>query len=169
MSKPLIDGINRVDKAVYTVEKWVAAVGMASLVILVAIQVVCRYIFKVPTPWTEELARYAFLWTTYVGCAMCFAKKKHVVIDLIDEVGKKTSNPAKFRFYLEKVTMIVSIAFLGYFLYRFFTGYFLRIARMGRTSTAVNLPMVIPYSSVLAGCALMIWHAIVILVQPYQE
>ncbi len=169
MSKPFIDGINRADKVVYTVEKCLAAIGMALLVILVAIQVVCRYVFKVPTPWTEELARYAFLWTTYLGCAMCFSKKKHVVIDLIDEAGKKTSNPAKFRFWLEKATMIVSIAFLAYFLFRFTTGYFVRIAKMGRTSTAVNLPMVIPYSSVIAGCALMIWHAIVILVQPYKE
>lgn len=169
MSKPFVNAVNRVDKVVYTAEKWLAGLGMFALVALVAIQVVCRYIFKIATPWTEELARYAFLWTTYLGCAMCFSKKKHVVIDLIDEVGKKSRNPGKFKFWLEKVTMIVSIAFLVFFLNKYITGYFARIARMGRTSTAVNLPMVIPYFSVIAGCALMVWHAFVILIQPYKE
>lgn len=169
MSKPFVNAVNRVDKVVYTAEKWLAGLGMFALVALVAIQVVCRYIFKIATPWTEELARYAFLWTTYLGCAMCFSKKKHVVIDLIDEVGKKSRNPGKFKFWLEKVTMIVSIAFLVFFLSKYISGYFVRIARMGRTSTAVNLPMVIPYFSVIAGCALMVWHAFVILIQPYKE
>lgn len=168
MSSPFIRGINRVDEVIYTVEKWLAAIGMASLVILVAIQVVCRYIFKIATPWTEELARYDFLWTTYLGCAMCFKKKKHVVIDLIDEVGKKQKDPKKFSYYVEKVTMIVSLGFLIFFLNKYVTGYFMRVAKMGRTSTSVGLPMVIPYASVIAGCGLMIWHALVILIQPYQ-
>lgn len=166
MSKPFVEGVNRVDKVVYSVEKFLAMVGMISLVVLVTIQVVARYVLQVATPWTEELARYAFLWTTYLGSAMCFSKKKHVVIDLIDEVGRKSKEPGKFKFYLEKATMVVSILFLVYFTYKYGTGYFARIAKMGRTSTAVNLPMVIPYSSVLGGCLLMVWHAFVILVQP---
>jgi len=169
MNKSLVSAINRVDHCVYTAEKWLAGLGMFALVALVTIQVVCRYVFKIATPWTEELARYAFLWTTYLGCGMCFSKKKHVVIDLIDEVGKKSGNPKRFKFIIEKLTMIVSMVFLIYFLYMFITGYFVKIARMGRTSTAVNLPMVIPYASVIAGCGLMVWHAFVILVQPYKD
>ncbi len=169
MDKPFIKVINKIDYGIYTVEKWLAALGMFSLVSLVAIQVICRYILKVATPWTEELARYVFLWTTYIGCAMCFSKKKHVVIDLIDEFGKKSKDPSKFKFYVEKITMLVSIGFLVFFLSKYIPGYFMKIAKMGRTSTSVGLPMVIPYSSVIAGCALMTWHALVILIQPYKE
>lgn len=169
MTSPFIRVVNRVDDVIYTIEKWVAAFGMAALVILVATQVVCRYVFKIATPWTEELARYDFLWTTYIGCAMCFRKKKHVVIDLIDEVGKKQKDPKKFSYYIEKVTMIVSLFFLIFFLSKYIPGYFVKVAKMGRTSMSVGLPMVIPYFSVIAGCGLMIWHALVILIQPYQK
>lgn len=164
-----VKNVNRVNSVIYAIEKYLAMAGMISLVALVTIQVIARYVLQVATPWTEELARYAFLWTTYLGCAMCFSKKKHVIIDLIDEVGKKTQDPKKFAYYLEKLTMIVSMIFLAYFLYKFVGGYFVKIAKMGRTSTAVNLPMVIPYSSVIAGCALMFWHAFVILIQPMPE
>ena len=169
MNNSFVKSVNRVNGVVYAIEKYLAMAGMISLVLLVSIQVVARYLLQVATPWTEELARYAFLWTTYLGCAMCFARKKHVIIDLIDEVGKRSREPKKFAYYLEKLTMIVSMLFLAYFLYKFVTGYFVRIAKMGRTSTAVNLPMVIPYSSVIAGCGLMLWHAFVILIQPMPE
>lgn len=168
MRHQFVDGVNRVNKVLYAVEKYAAMLGLIVLVALVAIQVFARYVLHASTPWTEELARYVFLWTTYIGCAMCFAKKKHVVIDLIDEIGKKTKNPKKLAFYVEKATMVASIAFLCIFLWHFW-GYFEKIARMGRTSTAINLPMVIPYASVLTGSVLMVWHALVILIQPYKE
>lgn len=161
-----VNGVNRANKVVYTVEKILAMIGMIALVALVTIQVVARYVFHVSTPWSEELARYVFLWTTYIGCGMCFSKKKHVVIDLIDELGKKMKNPKKFAFYVEKATMVASLVFLVIFGSQYLTVYYMKIARMGRTSTAINLPMVIPYASVLAGSLLMIWHAFVILIQP---
>ena len=168
MMKKLVQTVNKIDKAVYTVEKYVAMFGLLALVALVTIQVVARYVFKVSTPWSEELARYAFLWTTYVGCGMAYSKKKHVVIDLMEEVGKKSANPRRFSFYLEKLTMIAGAVFLCIFLTQYM-GYFMKMAKMGRTSTAVNLPMVIPYASVIAGCVLMLWHSFVIFIQPYEQ
>jgi TRAP-type C4-dicarboxylate transport system permease small subunit len=163
-----IKRLNKIDGGIYAVEKYLAMVGLYSLILLITIQVVARYILKASTPWSEELARYVFIWTSYLGCGMCFAKKKHININLIDEIVSKYENASMILFYVEKLTMVASIAFLGFFLTKYWT-YFLRIASLGRTSTACNLPMVIPYFSVLAGCALMMWHAFVILLQSYQD
>ena len=168
MNKSLVKSINIINNGVYTVEKTVAMIGLFSLVALISIQVVARYFLKTSTPWSEELARYVFIWTSYVGCGMCFAKKKHIVIDLIDEVANKTKKPRQILFVVEKFTMIASIVFLCFFLSKYWI-YFMRIVKLGRSATALNLPMAIPYFSVIAGSTLMIWHAFVILVQPFKN
>ena len=49
-----------------------------------AMQVVTRYVFKIPLPWSEEMARYLFLWLTWVGASSYATKeRKHVSIDLV--------------------------------------------------------------------------------------
>ncbi|HEY7804421.1 MAG TPA: TRAP transporter small permease subunit, partial [Orrella sp.] len=39
-----------------------ALVAIAVLVAAVMLQVIARYVFQSPPPWTEELARYAMIW-----------------------------------------------------------------------------------------------------------
>ena len=34
---------------------------LIAAVVIVAMQVVTRYVFKIPLPWSEEIARYLFL------------------------------------------------------------------------------------------------------------
>ena len=48
---------------------------MVAAVVIVAIQIVSRKITETPVPWSEEIARYLFLWLTWVGAA--FATKEH--------------------------------------------------------------------------------------------
>ena len=43
---------------------------LIAAVVIVAMQVVTRYVFKIPLPWSEEIARYLFLWLTWVGVPM---------------------------------------------------------------------------------------------------
>ena len=48
-------------------EKIVLTFCTIVLVIAIFIQVVCRYILLISTPWAEELARYLFVWMAYLG------------------------------------------------------------------------------------------------------
>ena len=43
---------------------------LIAAVVIVAMQVVTRYVFKIPLPWSEEIARYLFLWLTWGGLPM---------------------------------------------------------------------------------------------------
>ena len=58
---------------------------LIAAVVIVAMQVVTRYIFKIPLPWSEEIARYLFLWLTWVGASYATKERKHVSIDLVYE------------------------------------------------------------------------------------
>ena len=45
---------------------------LALMVLLIAIQVVARYVFSEPPGWTEEGARYAMVWSGLLGAAVAF-------------------------------------------------------------------------------------------------
>lgn len=49
-----------------------AAAGLALMVLLIAIQVVARYLFSEPPGWTEEGARYAMVWSGLLGATVAF-------------------------------------------------------------------------------------------------
>jgi TRAP-type transport system small permease protein len=49
-----------------------AAGCLALMVLLIAIQVVARYLFSEPPGWTEEGARYAMVWSGLLGATVAF-------------------------------------------------------------------------------------------------
>ena len=59
----------------------VVVVLMAVMVTTVAIQVFFRYVVDDPLSWTEELARYAFVWMTFLGAAVAYRRRAHIVVD----------------------------------------------------------------------------------------
>ena len=85
---------------------------MIAATLLVAAQVVTRFILKVPLPWSEEIARYMFLWLTWVGAAYATKERKHVRIDIIyeklPEAGKKVCTV---------ISTVIWIIFLGIMVY----------------------------------------------------
>jgi TRAP-type C4-dicarboxylate transport system permease small subunit len=49
----------------------------------VLIQIFFRYVLQSPLTWTEEVARYSFIWTVLLGAAFAVRKKEHVVMDVL--------------------------------------------------------------------------------------
>jgi C4-dicarboxylate transporter DctQ subunit len=46
-------------------------------VVVIFIQVICRYVLEVALPWTEEFARFAFIWLIFLANAMAERRKEH--------------------------------------------------------------------------------------------
>ena len=46
-------------------------------VVVIFVQVVCRYVLEVALPWTEEFARFAFIWLIFLANAMAERQKEH--------------------------------------------------------------------------------------------
>ena len=67
---------------------WACAAMLASTVILTVIQVFFRYVVGDPLSWSEELARWLFVWTVYLGWPLLISKKKHMRLEfLLGRVG----------------------------------------------------------------------------------
>jgi TRAP-type C4-dicarboxylate transport system permease small subunit len=60
------------------------ALFMAILVTMV-FQVTFRYVLNAPLVWTEELARYLFIWSCYLGAPVALRRGNHVTIVFVSE------------------------------------------------------------------------------------
>jgi len=56
---------------------------LCALLVCVLWQVLSRYLLKTPSTFTEELARFTFIWLALLGAAQCYAHKAHLAIDLL--------------------------------------------------------------------------------------
>ncbi len=127
---------------------------MIAATLLVAAQVVTRFVLKVPLPWSEEIARYMFLWLTWVGAAYATKERKHVRIDIVyeklPEAGKKVCTA------ISTVIWIVFLAIMVYLSVRLTAS----VASGGQIAVGSGIPMWIPYASIPVGMALMLFRLI---------
>ena len=80
---------NFINKCSDYLNKLVVSVGCVIFFVLVVatiIQVLCRYFLKVSVPWTEELARFAFIWATMLGASVLVKTKGHPAVDVLTGV-----------------------------------------------------------------------------------
>lgn len=52
------------------------------MIIVTLAQVVFRYVIAAPLPWSEELARYCFVWIVFLGGAIGLSRGIHLGVDL---------------------------------------------------------------------------------------
>ena len=63
-----------------------SATIFAVLVVLVTYQVIVRYIFSNPSPWSEQAARYLLVWLILITSSYVFGRREHMNVDFF--VGK---------------------------------------------------------------------------------
>lgn len=65
------------------IEMGIFAVLTTAMFLVVFSQVIFRYVLNQPSPWTEELSRYLFIWISLLGAAFGVMKQSHFGFDLI--------------------------------------------------------------------------------------
>ena len=68
---------------VYRANTLVAVFLFAALTMVVALQVLTRFVLHLPMIWSEELGRFLFFWVVMLGAAMSVRNRRHFVIDVI--------------------------------------------------------------------------------------
>lgn len=70
----LTSGQRAIDAAV----RWLIIVLMVVMTITVSMQILFRYVFNVPLGWSEEAARFAFVWVSFFGAAALLRTREHI-------------------------------------------------------------------------------------------
>ncbi len=74
--------MTRVKRSLDVALQWVCIVLLALLVLTVAWQVFTRQVLSAPSGWSEELAKYVFIWLGLFGSALVFGERGHIAIDV---------------------------------------------------------------------------------------
>ena len=70
-------------KAINAIEVWVSVFAMLLLILVVSIQVFCRYVLQDSLAWTEELARYLVIWSVLFGCSFTMRTDSHLELSIL--------------------------------------------------------------------------------------
>jgi TRAP-type C4-dicarboxylate transport system permease small subunit len=69
---------------------WLLALSVAILVIPVSLQIFSRYTALIPSYiWTEEMARFLFIWTIMVGAMIGVRESTHFEVDVWPRLGRR--------------------------------------------------------------------------------
>lgn len=110
---------------------------LTSLVILyvtvavIFVQVIARYVLQVALPWTEEFARFAFIWLIFLANALAERQKEHFRVSYFVEQA-----PRKVRYVFWVVGEVVIFAF---FIWLFMDS--LRFVGMGKRMISTVLQL----------------------------
>jgi TRAP-type C4-dicarboxylate transport system permease small subunit len=116
------------------------------------VQVLFRYIFHLSLAWSEELARYLFLWLAALASAYAFKTKSHFALRfLVDRMGK---GPQK---WVESVVVLVVAVFLAVFVWKSLV---YTVSMASQVAPSTQMSMAIPYSSAVVGGVLMLYYVL---------
>lgn len=116
-------------------EEFLMVILLISMTLVMGIQVCARYLFNHSLVWSEEVARYMFIWATFVSISYCSKKGISIKIEqgLIHLSEKK-------RAYVQVFTNIIELAFFVYLIpYAFM--YLQASIESGQLSPATGMPM----------------------------
>jgi len=126
-------------------EMSICVVLMSLMTIIMFIQVVARRVFSHSLSWSEELARYLFLWLIYLGISYGAKIMKHIKIEAFLAVF-----PKKVRPY---IVILGDILFFGFAVFIIYTSFVWvqRQIMLGQLSPALHVPMWVIYASPFVG------------------
>ena len=125
---------------------------LVGIVSVTFIQVLFRYIFHLSLAWSEELARYLFLWLGALASAYAFKTKSHFALTfLVDRLG------GRFKRWAGTFAVFIVSGFLLLFIWKSLE-FSVSMARQIAPSTRIS--MAVPYSSAWVGGILMLYYVL---------
>nr|WP_321463000.1 TRAP transporter small permease [uncultured Cohaesibacter sp.] len=123
----------------------------------IALQVITRFVFRAPLFWTEEAARYLFVWMVAMGSAECVRSRSHISMDVF-----VLMLPDRLRIMLRTaLNMIVVVALLMLVWY----GYFGMLRANRVVSVTLGVSEAFLYGALPVGAALMALRMIIVIIE----
>ena len=139
--------LSRISRGMEEIIKWTVTVIIAVMVVNILLGVFSRFVLHLGIPFTEELGRYLMIWAGYLGCVLALKEGSHIsitaVVDLFPPAGRRV---------IHFIARLVVSVFLAVIVVTSFTH--LRSLKIQKSS-AMEIPMIIPYLSVTVGAFLM--------------
>lgn len=117
----------------YRLLNWLLVISVAILIIPVSLQIFSRYTSLIPSYiWTEEMARFFFIWMIMIGSMVAIRDGGHFDVDLWPELAPRSN--ALLRIVSSVFVLVMALVFIWYGI---------RFVQFGwnQTSELADLPM----------------------------
>ena len=91
----------------------ICVIMMFTLFIVILLQILFRYFFNMPLKWTEELARYVFVWVSMMGWTYGSRYDTYIQVNIFSNLFPEKIKSLVFLF-IQLLSIIFSLA-LGYY------------------------------------------------------
>lgn len=125
--------------------------ALTTIVGVLVAQVALRYLLHAPLPWPEELSQYLLVGISFFGMYRAFRQNDHIRIRWLPK------DPLVLR--LLRVGGLLTVAV--FLVYIGIGGFRLAMGAWNQPSTALRLPMAIPYLVIPLSCALSLLAVLV--------
>jgi TRAP-type C4-dicarboxylate transport system permease small subunit len=89
-------------------EEITSSVALSLMAVIIILQVFQRYILQHSLDWPEELARYLFIYSVYVGASYAAFGRRHLEVTIVRTAfGEKAGN------YFAIIAYIITVVFCG--------------------------------------------------------
>lgn len=138
-SNVILRWLNRIDHGIATVEAYILAWGVILMATNSVANVVGRFVFGHSLYFTNELNEFLIVLITFVGLGYAARKGRHIrmsaIYDQLPDIGKKI-----LMILIAAVTGAVMFV-LAWYSYE----YVYRVARLGRVTPSLQMPLYITY------------------------
>lgn len=121
--------------------------------VVLTLQVTFRYIFNTPLIWSEEVARYTFVWITMIGAG--YGYRKHLHIEMTFIFNKMPANVKKI---VQVAINIVSIVAFSYIIPESVT--FMKSQHV-LSATTFNMPLSVLFAAAPIGISYLVIRIII--------
>lgn len=149
--------LDKLSMTVANVTSIVARLMLASVAIVLFVQVVLRFGFNFSLPWPEEASRFLMVWVVMLGGSLLVRDEQLVCVDFFDRFW-----PRKWLGYRNALFRLLLAFLLTVLLVK---GVDSAIFGLRRTSAALNLSWFWIYLSVPVGSALMLFHMVILAIR----
>jgi TRAP-type C4-dicarboxylate transport system permease small subunit len=105
--------VQRLIDRYYRLLNLLLAAGVAALIIPVTVQIIARFTELFPRwIWTEEMARFLFIWIVMLGAMVGVRDGTHFDVDVWPELGRRTN--ALLRIVSSVFILVFALVFIWY-------------------------------------------------------
>jgi TRAP-type C4-dicarboxylate transport system permease small subunit len=132
---------------------WFACTAMIVMLLTISSQVITRYGFGYTPEWSEEVARYLFVYVVFLGSALIMGESGHLAVEFLPNRYKGT----RFGTVLRLLRLICGYLFVGIL---FTQGYKMAEIMTFQTSPGLDIPMSYIYAVIPVSAVLMLLYVI---------
>ncbi len=131
------------------IEEVFSSLCLSAMIVIISVQVFRRYVLQSSLDWSEELARYFFIWAVYIGCSFATKEDRHLEVTILRHIGGgKWAKPITTIAYILTIIFCGCVTVWG-------TQMVLFLVKTGQKTQALEISMFWVYIAIPLGMGLM--------------